>query len=221
MKLLYLSKTSFNNKYRSLFKSLGIESFQYTNPLKTMDNLGELEPDIIYMVKEDFPRFWKMILSSIRERRSIENSLFILEGVLDSDEREAFDYLKGSLILDDSQSIDSFKRALLDFNNREIRRNIFYPESGELCIGYVKSDDFSFINGTIKELTKEELIIIPESIDDIKETSEGDEIINASISREDTVVNVDLIVKHVSETLYCRIKEKNEEYINLVNKLFV
>lgn len=219
MKLIYLSKGSFNNVYRSLFKTLGIESFHYTNPLKVIDNLDELDPDIIYMVKDDFPRFWKMVLSTLRDKST--TPLFILEGVLDKTETEAFDFLKGSLVLENSSDINSLKYKIMEINKRNIRNRVFYPEPGTLCLGFVKSDDFSFISGTVSEISREELLFTPENVDDISNIPEHSEIKNASLSMGETVINVDLTVINKSENLLCLIKNRKEEYIDLVNILFV
>ncbi len=66
-----------------------------------------------------------------------------------------------------------------------------------------------------------ELVFSPENIDDISDITEGTEILNASISRGEKVINIDLIVKHQSDTLYCTLKESKEDYLDLVNILFV
>lgn len=221
MKLLYLAKSCLNNRYRSLFKSLGAEVIQYKNPLKAMDNIPEIEPDILYIVKDDYPRFWKLILSSLRGNSPTANSLYIIEGELDEEEKKAFDYLKGTLVLEDNSSLNPIVEKILEINKRSIFNKVVYPNNGEVCLGFVKSDDFSFITGTVTEISEEELIFIPENAEDIRDFKTDDIIQNASLSHNETVINLDLTVKEVSDSLFCIIKEKSVEYLDLVNLLFV
>jgi hypothetical protein len=59
-------------------KPLGFEIIRYTNPLKALDNLDEVVPDVTVCSAEDFPRHWKPIIQVLREKRTKDDAVFIL-----------------------------------------------------------------------------------------------------------------------------------------------
>ncbi len=71
-----------SDEVRHLFtfhlKPLGVEFVQYRNPLKAMDNLEEIDPDIVLFSAHDFPRHWKPMLALLRETKKKEETIFIL-----------------------------------------------------------------------------------------------------------------------------------------------
>ena len=59
-------------------KPMGFDFIHYLNPIKAMDNIDEIEPDLVLFSAEDFPRHWKPFLKLLRETRTKEQTLFIL-----------------------------------------------------------------------------------------------------------------------------------------------
>jgi len=57
---------------------LGFEFIIYRNPLKAMDNLEEVKPDIVLFSAEDFPRHWKPFLSLLRKDRKKDECVMVL-----------------------------------------------------------------------------------------------------------------------------------------------
>ncbi|OQY37266.1 MAG: hypothetical protein B6229_08705 [Spirochaetaceae bacterium 4572_7] len=222
MKLLYLGKSPYNNKFKSLTKSLNIEIIAYKNPLKAIDNLTEIEPTILYFIKDDFPRHWKIVLSSLREKFSEQLTLFILCGELDDTERKAFSYLKGSAIIETGDdSINSFKKSISQISNKELKNQIYYPEKSQILLGFVKPTDFSFINGEISELNSDNIEFIPDNLEDLTDLKIGSKINSTSLSMGDVVITIDIEVKNISNTLLCSVIGDKKEYLKLVNNLFV
>ena len=79
MKILIVSDRDETKKQVSLhFKPQGSEIMQYWNPIKAMDNLDEIEPDLILFSAQDFPRHWKPMLVFLREHYSREECIFVL-----------------------------------------------------------------------------------------------------------------------------------------------
>ena len=56
----------------------GYECIIYLEPLKAMDNLEEVEPDIVLFNVRDYPRHWKPFLHYLRQWRDTTETLFIL-----------------------------------------------------------------------------------------------------------------------------------------------
>lgn len=222
MKLIYLAKETYSNRLKSVFRSNNIETIHYRNPLKAIDNLNEIEPALLYMVKDDFPRFWKIVLSGIRENFNNSDVGFYLMGSMDKDESEAFSYLKGNLNLEDEEGfINVLKDLKSDSINTSISNKVYYPEEREISLGFVKQDDFSFVNSSVIEMTENELLIQPENEDDASGIKVGDTIKDASLSVGDEVVNIDLRVKTIKKLILCSLLNEKQSYLDLINQLFV
>jgi len=60
------------------FRPLGLDIIRYSNPLKAMDNLDEIEPELVLVSATDFPRHWKPLLTLIRDSWSKDECVVIL-----------------------------------------------------------------------------------------------------------------------------------------------
>ncbi|MCF7929766.1 MAG: PilZ domain-containing protein [Spirochaetales bacterium] len=62
-------------------RPLGFEFIHYRNPLKAMDNLDEIDPELIIFSAADFPRHWKPMLTMLRrDKNKNETACVILKG---------------------------------------------------------------------------------------------------------------------------------------------
>src|SRR6056297_3862262 len=57
---------------------LGFDFIHYLNPVKALDNIDEIEPDLVIFSAEDFPRHWKPFIRLLRAKHSKEEAVFIL-----------------------------------------------------------------------------------------------------------------------------------------------
>lgn len=79
MKILLIAEKAITKKILTVhLKPLGFEFIAYINPIKAMDNIEEVDPDIVLFSAEDFPRHWKPFLKLLRENRTKEDTVFIL-----------------------------------------------------------------------------------------------------------------------------------------------
>lgn len=221
MKLIYLAFDNYNNRYKSLFKSLNIETIHYKNALKALDNLNEIEPDIFYIKKDDFLRLWKITLTGVREIYNKDQCIFIIEGLMDDEEHRAFDFLGGNFInINGEESLPEIKELITQQKMVEKQR-IYYTDGNELCIGFVKSEDFSFISGIINEISESKITFTPDNMDDCKNLPMDTPIEEASISRDSEVVNVNLEITQIADKITCKIVNNQENYISMIDSLFV
>ncbi len=56
----------------------GFDFIHYSNPVKAIDNIGEISPDLVIFSAVDFPRHWKPFIKVLRLFRTKEESIFIL-----------------------------------------------------------------------------------------------------------------------------------------------
>ncbi|MFW5716369.1 MAG: PilZ domain-containing protein [Spirochaetota bacterium] len=79
MKILLVSERDELKAYiRRNFMPRGAEIIQYYNPIKAMDNLDEVEPDVVLFSAQDFPRHWKPFLIFLRDSKAREQCVFVI-----------------------------------------------------------------------------------------------------------------------------------------------
>ena len=60
------------------FKPMGFEVTLVTDPAELIDRMDDIQADLIIFSAADFPRHWKPVVKLLRERRSIEETVFVL-----------------------------------------------------------------------------------------------------------------------------------------------
>ncbi|MCK5734816.1 MAG: PilZ domain-containing protein, partial [Spirochaetaceae bacterium] len=87
--LILAEDKSLKKRFSSFFGKLGYSIIQYTHPLKTMDNLDEISPDILICNATDYPRHWKLIVKQIRDNSERNETAVILSIEDEFDPEEA------------------------------------------------------------------------------------------------------------------------------------
>ena len=104
--LLVVEKPDIRDLLIIHLKPRGFEFICYANPIKAMDNIEEVMPDIVMFSAEDFPRHWKPFLNLLREVKRKEDCIFILlvGPVFPFEEAAKASYLKVNGILSEDLS---------------------------------------------------------------------------------------------------------------------
>ncbi len=90
MKILLVSERDELRQFiKHNFIPRGAEIIQYYNPIKAMDNLDEVDPEVVLFSARDFPRHWKPFLVFLRDTRSREQCVFVLLKGDEFDHQEA------------------------------------------------------------------------------------------------------------------------------------
>jgi hypothetical protein len=90
VKILLVSEREELKAYiRHNFMPRGAEIIQYYNPIKAMDNLDEVEPDVVLFSAQDFPRHWKPFLIFLRDSKAREQCVFVILSGDEFDHEEA------------------------------------------------------------------------------------------------------------------------------------
>jgi len=76
--VLVAQRSELKDHIREYFASQGSEIIQYLNPIKAMDNIDEIEPDLVLFSALDFPRHWKPFLVYLRSSRDRDSTVFVL-----------------------------------------------------------------------------------------------------------------------------------------------
>jgi DNA-binding NarL/FixJ family response regulator len=90
MKLLLVAERQETKEHLAFhLPPIGIEIIHYSNPLKAMDNIEEIDPQIVLFSCADFPRHWKPFLKLLRDDKARHESIFILLRTEDFSVQEA------------------------------------------------------------------------------------------------------------------------------------
>src|SRR6056297_1331296 len=121
MKILLVSERDELKGYiRRNFMPRGAEIIQYYNPIKAMDNLDEIDPDVVLFSAQDFPRHWKPFLIFLRDSRAREQCVFVVltGGEFDHEEADKAQALQVNGIVDERLQDRRELARLKDLVNR-------------------------------------------------------------------------------------------------------
>ncbi|MBN2051667.1 MAG: PilZ domain-containing protein [Spirochaetales bacterium] len=181
----------------------GLDFINYRNPLKALDNLEEISPDIVIFSAEDFPRHWKPFLRLLREYKTKEACVFILlKGEsFDYDEAAKATFLGVNGVLQeelddpaDLQVIEDIISRYLAF--REIRLDKrYYPEDFD-NIQFVFSHPVTFhmVTGAVLDITPEGLQFRPDFPALSRDLANGSDVENATLKIGEKILSCDVHV---------------------------
>jgi DNA-binding response OmpR family regulator len=103
MKLMLVSESpQLRPLLEKLFPSKNADVIHYENPIKAMDNLEEIEPEIVVFAATDFPRHWKPFVIYLRNTFTRNEAVFILlvNNTFDEEEARKADYLDVNSVIE-------------------------------------------------------------------------------------------------------------------------
>lgn len=205
-------------------KPLGFDFISYQNPVKAIDNLEEIDPDLILFSAEDFPRHWKPFLSHLRSKKNRDDVVFILlTGEKFSDEEaekatalEINGMIKTGL---EEEDILTLQDILARYNLLpEIRGDRRYPAvwMKEIEFAFTHPYNFSMITGEITDISLGGLSFLPDMPHVTADILEGEELEGCSLSVEEDVFTVDAKVvrnNRIMALQYIDLPESTHKYL--------
>ena len=182
---------------------IGFDFIHYSNPVKALDNIEEISPDLVLYSAEDFPRHWKPYIRLLREIRGRETSVFILligENFPSEEASKATTLGVNGMVkssLEETEDIrkleDIFSRyGLYDDGRNDRRISGKYLHEAEFLFSHPRS--LSIITGTITDLSLGGLRLEPDHPELTSDIPEGVIIENCSLSIEDDIHTVSVKV---------------------------
>lgn len=182
----------------------------YDNPIKAMDNLDEIEPDIVIFAAVDFPRHWKPFAAYLRYSYSRRQTVFglIIDRNFDETEVEKAEYLEVNAMLDDSLSSDQMIQRIRGIvtryhQNLDIRSAPRYMPSTDDRIAFVFNNPYTLriVPTAVVDISSGGLQVRPE-IRATERVLDSYEIIRAaSLRLGDSIMGIKLKVVRVSDTI--------------------
>ena len=227
--LILADDMSLKKRFSSYFGRLGYSVIQYTHPLKIMDNLDEISPDVLVCSAVDYPRHWKLIVKQVRETRSREETAIILsvEEQFDAEEADKASFLGVNFLypgrletLDDFNELDMrisrYKTPPMRF-----RGSSWIPgDEDRISFLFRHPEDFCMISGRFTELSAAGGVFRPDDPADIAGLKPGTMIDGGSMRAGDSLISLRSRVIRNSGTLSLAFIDFAENgFQNLLNEL--
>jgi CheY-like chemotaxis protein len=182
---------------------LGFDFIHYSNPVKALDNIEEIAPDLVLYSAEDFPRHWKPYIRLLREIRGRETSVFILligESFPSEEASKATALGVNGMVkssLEETEDIrkleDIFSRyGMYDDGRSDRRISGKYLHDAEFIFSH--PHNLSIITGVITDLSLGGLRFEPDHPELTSDIPEGVIIDNCSLSIEEEIFTVSVKV---------------------------
>ena len=223
--LLVADKDTIRESLLTHLKPRGLDLIHYRNPIKAMDNIDEIEPDIVFFSAEDFPRHWKPFMQLLRESYSKEQSFFILlkgENFSFDEAAKAKHLQVNGIIKEDLEDRKEFRRLeelLVKYSRLEESRggSRYIPEEND-NIEFIFShpETLSLITGAIFDLSEGGIAFDPDDPMLTGEIASGTIIPFATLKIEDNQISCSCITVRNEGRLVLHFIDLEQEQIDLI-----
>ncbi|HOV63930.1 MAG TPA: PilZ domain-containing protein [Spirochaetia bacterium] len=218
--LIVIEKEETSNALKRFLKPRGYDFIHYKNPVKALDNIEEIEPDLVVFSAEDFPRHWKPFISFLRNIRSKEETIFILlKGPLfDFEEGAKASFLGVNGIvkesLDDRLELNQFEELITRYGSLPdgrggLRYVVRKTDDIELIMNH--PTNFKLISGSVLDVSLRGLSFKPDDPQITLDIPEESIIPSASIRIEDQIFSTSLHVLRNNQILAMLFKDLPED----------
>lgn len=181
----------------------GFEFIHYRNPIKAMDNIDEIDPDIVLFSAEDFPRHWKPFLRLLRDEHTKEDTVFILFVGDDFPFEEAAKavHLNANGIINedlrDNRKMLHIEGLLSRYKMLKDRRDDhrYIPDSyDEIEFLFTHPESMKLITGSIENISISGIRFLPDNPRLTADIEEGSEIPFCSLRVSDHIMSIQCLV---------------------------
>jgi DNA-binding response OmpR family regulator len=227
--LLITAEEKTRSVLEASFKARGFEFIQYRNPVKAIDNLAEIEPDIVLFNAGDYPRHWKPFIGMLRAGKSREELVFILLKGSQFPEEEAAKavHLEVNGIIDDDINNRHFIAQLENIFTRyknlaDNRKELRYITDSKDKIELVFSKNISYrlINGRVTDISLTGLNFMPDDPQATLDIKPGEKFAYCSLRIGEIIVSTALSVIRNNKTIYFRFENLPQEAKELLEGYF-
>lgn len=191
-------------------KPLGFTIEHYSDPVKVIENLEQLDPQAILFNAGDFPRHWKPLLRLAREKKPREELIFLLIAPRDFEMEDAAKaahlgvngILKDNLT--DKKELYRLEEIVRRYRSVQDKRSFtrLVPQStSEVGFAFTHPRRMALVIGTIREISIQGSSFLPARPSAASDLSVGTEIKACSLKIEDRIMSVDCKVTRNREEL--------------------
>lgn len=227
--MLVAEDAALKSRFTSFFGPLGYDVVQYSHPLKAMDNLDEIAPDVVLCQTLDYPRHWKLIVKHIRETRERDDAVVILgvDDSFDTDEANKAAFLGVNLLYPERlETIEDFRELddrISRYKAPPKRSQAFTWIPGEeerISFIFLHPVEFRMISGRLTELSPAGGVFRPDDPGDIAAIDIGALIDGGSLRAGESLLSIKARVIRNSGTLSLAFVEfADDGFQNLIDEM--
>ena len=202
------------------FNPLGLEVIQYWNPIKAMDNIDEIGPDVVLFSAGDFPRHWKPFLTFLRNHRTRYTTVFVLLRPKDFafEEASKAQHLGVNGLADDSladrDDINHLRDLIVRYkeirDQRHSKRYVPHPEDRiEFIFSHPRT--LQFVTGRIEDISASGLRFVPHRSQITGEIEAGANLRHCSLRLGDSILNLACEVIRNDGSLSLRFHDRDSD----------
>ena len=191
-------------------KPLGFTLEHFTDPVRVIERLEELDPQAILFNAGDFPRHWKMLLKIAREKKPREDLIFLLIAAKDFEMEDAAKaahlgvngIMKPNLA--DKQELYRLEEIIRRYRSVQDKRNFarMVPQGpDELGFAFTHPRRLAFVSGKVREISIQGSSFLPARPSAVEDLAVGTEIRDCSLKVEDQIIGVSCKVTRNREEL--------------------
>ena len=181
----------------------GFDFLHYRNPIKALDNIEEIEPDLVIFSAVDFPRHWKPFITVLRSFLSKENSVFILlkgDNFPTEESTKASTLEVNGIISDDfhnpvvlGQMEDIFSRYNI-IDDKRISRRYLSSVTNDIEFIFTHPLTLSLIDGEITDISIGGISFKPDNPQITQDIREGTILLNCTLRLKESFNTISVTV---------------------------
>jgi hypothetical protein len=180
-------------------KPLGFTLEHYSDPIRVIEHLEELDPQAILFHAGDFPRHWKPLLQMAREKKPREDLIFLLIAPKDfqmEDAAKAAHLGVNGIMqtnLADRQELYRLEEIIRRYRSVQDKRNfarLVPQQPDELGFAFTHPRRLAFVSGRVREISIQGSSFLPARASAVEDLTVGTEIRNCSLKVEDQIISV-------------------------------
>ena len=196
--LVVIDKDVVLNNIETVLRPHGFDFIHYRNPLKALDNIEEIAPDLVVFSAEDFPRHWKPFLRLLREFRTREECVFILlkGDLFDYDEAAKATFLEVNGVIreelddpSDLQVIEDLISRYIAFRETRIDKRYFPGAFDDIEFIFTNPVSFKLITGSVIDLAPESMSFRPDFFNTVGDIPSGSDIHQCTLKIGGTILS--------------------------------
>ncbi|MCA1754412.1 MAG: hypothetical protein LC641_06900 [Spirochaeta sp.] len=219
--VLVAERTGLRKILSDHFTRLGASVIQYRHPIKAMDNLEEIAPDIIAWSAEDYPRHWKTFIAFLRSHVTREDSVFVLltGPSFTHDDADKAQHLGVNGLVDENldkpHELERLRNLVIRYKElsdlRRAKRLIPGPHD-RVELMFSHPETWQIVSGTVRDISIEGIGFIPRTSLPAETLESGDIINTATLRIGESLLNIQLRVYRTSESLIVLFHDLSSEH---------
>jgi len=208
--LIIANDKALKARFRKYFGHIGYSVIQYMNPLKAMDNLDEISPDVLVCNASDYPRHWKIVVKQIRENKNRNDvvAILLIASDFDSNEANKAATLGVNILFPDTiETIEDFENLNYKISRYKsppglFKKSSWFPrEENPILFAFSHPGDLRMIAGHFIELSSKGGVFRPNEPGEIADLEIGTVIGACSMKMNSLLMSLQVRVTDNSGTL--------------------